>query len=109
MLLTPEQLEKKHIFIDNYVNAKNAADGSTMDANANVTLKNIATLESELMKDYFIQVNRAQVSKKIKQLYGEALSEVCLSAHPLYLPELNTCIVQQGLLDIHKTASSLQI
>ena len=72
MLLTPEQLEKKHIFIDNYVNAKNAADGSTMDANANVTLKNIATLESELMKDYFIQVNRAQVSKKIKQLYGEA-------------------------------------
>ena len=88
MLLTPEQLEKKHIFIDHYVNAKNAADGSTMDANANVTLKNIATLESELMKDYFIQVNRAQVSKKIKQLYGEALSEEYLrqiNQHEIYV------------------------
>ena len=88
MLLTPEQLEKKHIFIDHYVNAKNAADGSTMDANANVTLKNIATLESELMKDYFIQVNRAQVSKKIKQLYDEALSEEYLrqiNQHEIYV------------------------
>ena len=39
--------------------------------------------------------------------HSEALSEVGLSEHPLYLPEFYTCIVQQGLLDIHKTASSL--
>ena len=41
--------------------------------------------------------------------HSEALSEVGLSEHPLYLPEFCTCIVQQGLLDIHKTASSLKI
>ncbi|MCG7533449.1 anaerobic ribonucleoside-triphosphate reductase [Pseudoalteromonas sp. OOF1S-7] len=74
-VLTQHQLEEKRRFIDNYCAAHNAADGSTMDANANVTLKNIATLESELMKDYFIQVNRAQVAAKITALYGDALAQ----------------------------------
>lgn len=72
--LTTTQTNEKLNFIDHYVNAENAADGSKMDANANVTNKNIATLESELMKDYFIQVNRAQITNKITELFGEELA-----------------------------------
>src|SRR5690554_4673889 len=73
--LDQSHIQKKLGFIDNYLAAQNAADGSTMDANANVTHKNIATLEAEMMKDYFIQVNRAQVSAKIKALFGEDLAQ----------------------------------
>ena len=40
--LHPEQLNQKLSFIDEYIQAKNAADGSKLDANANVTQKNIA-------------------------------------------------------------------
>ena len=72
--LQPAQINQKLTFIEQYLAAQNAADGSKMDANANVTQKNIATLESEIMKDIFIQVNRAQVSKKIGELFGEALA-----------------------------------
>lgn len=72
--LQPAQINQKLTFIEQYLTAQNAADGSKMDANANVTQKNIATLEAEIMKDMFIQVNRAQVSKKITELFGEALA-----------------------------------
>ena len=37
--LHPEQLNQKLSFIDEYIQAKNAADGSKLDANANVTQK----------------------------------------------------------------------
>lgn len=69
------QLQQKLNFIKQYLQAENAADGSTLDANANVTQKNIATLESELMKDHFIQVNRSLVSNKISQLFGTELAK----------------------------------
>ena len=68
------QLQQKLSFIDNYLHANNAADGSKLDANANVTQKNIATLEAELMKDQFIQVNRALISNKISELFGAELA-----------------------------------
>lgn len=73
--LSNKQIESKKAFITDYLAAQNAADGSRLDANANVTHKNIATLESELMKDFFIQVNRAQVSEKIRGLYGSRLAD----------------------------------
>ncbi len=73
--LDESHIQKKLGFIETYLAAQNAADGSTMDANANVTQKNIATLETEIMKDYFIQVNRAQVSAKISSLFGEDLAK----------------------------------
>ena len=72
--LNTEQLQKKLHFIEHYLQAANAADGSKLDANANVTQKNIATLEAELMKDQFIQVNRALVSNKIRQLFDAELA-----------------------------------
>ena len=61
--LNPEQLDHKLNFIADYLAADNAADSSRMDPNANVTQKNIATLETELMKDFFVQVNRAKVKQ----------------------------------------------
>lgn len=72
--LNPTQLQQKLDFIQQYVHASNAADGSKLDANANVTQKNIATLEAELMKDCFIQVNRALVQRKIAELFGAELA-----------------------------------
>ncbi len=86
--LMRHQVQQKLDFIDHYLQAANAADGSKMDANANVTQKNIATLETELMKDYFIQVNRAQVSQKIAQLFGEELALEYvrqIEAHEIYV------------------------
>lgn len=50
--LEAKQISEKLAFIDHYIQAQNAADGSKMDANANVTQKNIATMENELMKDF---------------------------------------------------------
>lgn len=73
--LNEEQVRGKVDFIHDYLNAQNAADGSKMDANANVTQKNIATLEAELMKDFFVQVNRKQVSNKISELFGNDLAK----------------------------------
>ena len=77
--LHPEQLNQKLSFIDEYIQAKNAADGSKLDANANVTQKNIATMEQELMKDFFVQINRAKVSGIIRELFGQDLAEENLS------------------------------
>ena len=69
--LTSTQVNQKIDFIDHYINSSNAADGSKVDANANVTSKNIATMEAELNKDINIQVNRALVKRKIASLYGD--------------------------------------
>lgn len=73
--LTPTQISSKLGFMQNYIAAQNAADGSTMDANANVTQKNIATMESELMKDFFVQINRAQVAEKITEIFDQELAD----------------------------------
>lgn len=72
--LSDEQIQNKIDFIHQYVNAENAATASTVDSNANVTNKNIATLEAELNKDINIQVNRKMMSLKIKDLFGEDLA-----------------------------------
>ncbi len=51
--LDNKQLNNKLEFIDQYLKAGNAADGSKLDANANVTTKNIATLEAEINNPLF--------------------------------------------------------
>lgn len=86
--LQPDQLAQKLDFIEQYIQAKNAADGSKMDANANVTQKNIATMEQELMKDFFVQINRAKVSNKIAELFGQEMATEYLrqiEAHEIYV------------------------
>lgn len=86
--LNEKQIADKVKFIEDYLDAENAADGSKMDANANVTHKNIATLESELMKDFFIQVNRQQVINKITEIFGKDLADEYvrqIEAHEIYV------------------------
>ena len=63
--LNETQISKKTQFISKYMSNMNAADSSKMDSNANVSLKNISTLESEIHKDINIQVNRHLDKKKI--------------------------------------------
>ena len=70
-----EWIEKKLNFIERYKKAKNAASGSDVDANANVTAKNIATLQSEIIKDDMIDINRAIMQKYLTELYEKDLAD----------------------------------
>ena len=86
--LTEEQIDKKIAFINRYLASQNAADGSKVDSNANVTSKNIATMEAELNKDFNIQVNRALVRQKIASLFGNDLADEYIrqiEAHEIYV------------------------
>ncbi len=86
--LTNAQVSKKIDFIDHYINSSNAADGSKVDANANVTSKNIATMEAELNKDINIQVNRALIKRQIASLFGEELANEYtrqIESHEIYV------------------------
>jgi len=88
MRLTKEQLDSKARFINDYIEAENASTGSKLDSNANVTSKNLATLEAELNKDVNIQVNRYLVSQKITELFGEDLAKEYvrqIEAHEIYV------------------------
>lgn len=67
--LNKTQLAQLINFSKRYSSAENAASGSALDANANVSTKNIATEESEIMKSFFIQVNRERVSNKLDELF----------------------------------------
>lgn len=73
--LSEKQSEIKKNFIKNYISSDNAASGSLFDSNANVSNKNIATMEAELNKDINIQVNRALVYDKIKEIFNKDLAD----------------------------------
>jgi len=73
--LDEKQLKIKKDFIKDYIKSTNAAEGSKYDANANVSTKTIATLEAELNKDINIQINRAVLVDKIKEMFGDDLGE----------------------------------
>ena len=63
-----------------------------MDANANVTQKNIATMEAEIMKDFFVQINRAQVSRKIAEIFDQSVADEYIrqiEAHEIYVARRN--------------------
>lgn len=80
-------LTNKKQFIRDYAKASNAATGSKYDANANVTEKNIVTLNGELFKGDIIKVNRTILTDKIREMYGEDLAKEYirqLESHELY-------------------------
>ena len=56
-------------FIEDYKRAENASTGSKYDSNANVSCKNIATLQCELGKKDIIDLNRRITSDYLKKLY----------------------------------------
>lgn len=80
-------LTSKKQFIRDYAKASNAATGSKYDSNANVTEKNIVTLNGELFKGDIIKVNRTILTDKIREMYGEDLAKEyiqMLESHVLY-------------------------
>lgn len=80
-------LTSKKQFIKDYAKASNAATGSKYDSNANVTEKNIVTLNGELFKGDIIKVNRTILTDKIREMYGEDLAKgyiQMLESHVLY-------------------------
>jgi len=85
--LSDKQLQEKIDFIRHYIEAENAAEGSKFDANANVDSKNIATLETEIWKDFNIQLNRKILTDKITELFDKETSDDYirqLETHELY-------------------------
>lgn len=85
--LTKEQIRQKQEHIKQYMKSANAADGSLVDANANVSFKTVSTLGAELQKDICIQVNRQTVCDYITKLFGENLSNDysdMIESHVLY-------------------------
>lgn len=66
---------EKDKFIQSYIKAENASTGSKYDSNANVTVKNIATLNAELPKLDSIKLNRYRVCKKLEKLYGKNVAK----------------------------------
>lgn len=85
--LTKGQIDGKLNFINNYINANNAADGSIFDPNSNVTNKNVATMLAELNKDSNIQVQRAIIYNKLEEMYGRDIAEQFidqLEKHEIY-------------------------
>ena len=69
--LTSNQLDNKLAFIEQYIQAANPAEGSKLDANANVTMKTITSLEAELHKDINIQINRRLMTDELRTNFGE--------------------------------------
>lgn len=63
-------IKNKKAFIAKYKKARNAATGSAVDANANVTQKNIATLQCELGKSDIISLRRAIMDDYLKNKFG---------------------------------------
>ncbi len=70
-----QTLERKLRFIDDYKKASNAATGSKFDSNANVTSKNIATLQCEISKKDLLDINRQLTYIYIEKLYGTEMAE----------------------------------
>lgn len=74
-------------FMKEYLRAQNAASGSQVDANANVTEKNLVTLSGELFKGDTIQLNRFRMYSKIAEMYDTKLADEYLELlgnHILY-------------------------
>ena len=82
-------LLNKNDFITNYINASNASTGSKYDSNANVTNKNIATLNAEIPKQSNIQFNRYNTSNKIAKLFSKKLAKQ-------YIADLNSHIIYKN-------------
>ena len=85
--LSKEQIDEKLNFIKNYISANNAADGSTFDPNSNVTNKNVATMLAELNKDFNIQIQRAIIYNKLKEMFDGSIADTFISQlekHEIY-------------------------
>ena len=86
---TEERLIKNRIlYMKNYqLNGENAATSSASDPNANMNLKNVANMESEVYKIDNRKTQRIMLYDEICKLYGKDLAEqylVDLTSHIIY-------------------------
>lgn len=65
-----EYAKSKQEFINKYKSSKNTAN-ATVDDNSNVANKNIGILNSEIHKEDNIQISRAMVTAKLKELFPD--------------------------------------
>ena len=91
--VSDSELKERVSFNEAYINASNASTGSKYDANANVSNKNIATLNAEIPKKGNIQFNRYNTANKIKTLFSKKLAEQYikdLESHIIYKHDEST-------------------
>ena len=102
-------------FIDRYISAKNSADGSLVDANANVSSKNSAVLANEIHKQSNIRIHRDLMHRRLKERFGQETADTYLQQlerHEIYThdetsPFMPYCasvslfpLLQQGLVPL---------
>lgn len=86
--LYDRQVDDRLKFIHDYMNSTNAASGSEVDANSNVTNKTVATMEAELYKKYTVRLNRRLVSDKLREMFGSQYVDMYLlniANHSIYV------------------------
>ena len=91
--LNKNQINDKIKFIHNYINASNAADGSRLDPNSNVTCKNIATMSAEINKDVNIQIKRQLIYNQLITLHSQEIADKYidqLEKHEIYCHDETT-------------------
>lgn len=82
-----EPFRKNVNFIKKYEKAMNAASGSEVDANSNVSSKNIATMAPEVHKKDNIYTNRLWMHDKLTEMYGVEVADEYLrqlEEHEIY-------------------------
>ena len=70
------EIRKRILYMKDYqLNGENAATSSATDPNANITLKNVANLESEVYKPTNRKTQEIMLYDEITKLYGRELAE----------------------------------
>ncbi len=93
--LTESQIQAHLNAMDSYVSASNASTGATLDPNANVTKKTLATMDSEVYKGIKIQVNQANAKRYIAKRFGDELAEQFMhdiESHLIYVHDSSSAL-----------------
>lgn len=80
-------VEERVGYINNYINSnENAATSSETDANANVSIKNVANIDGEVYKVLNRPIQRYRMRKKLEQIFPEVAKqyEKDLESHIIY-------------------------
>lgn len=86
--LNKTQLNELFKFKKNYIKSSNAASGSIVDSNSNVTEKNTVTMMGEMFKPIELQYNRFERYLQIEKDFGTELADRYLKDidhHTLYI------------------------
>ena len=93
--LTREKIE----YITKYAHSKgNAASNSNTDANANNSIKNVASIEPEVFKDNIRLIQRQMMKDKLNELFPEVAKqyEIDLNNHIIYTHDESNSAIQKA-------------